>query len=316
MNINEFAQLTQQQVALQEGIDNLNKVGDGQFTFTEYSRMQLAEDGYVFWLRGSSTITVTGSLHIATERDQQIDNTIALNSVVLDAESEINEFNKVNPSSMWIAQLAMPGGIVVSVAFQRRGPFFQNAGIYHYAGFAVFPPFGPQIINGIADLPTEPIVSNSLPIWLAQNSLAPVYPSFLVPENIQPPYIVAHIEPELTRPIQAVPYYAWSGGAGFEELTVYQLYYDFVELILYGFNNATAQQFYAGLIETSLTDETFGFSGEIPSLRDEKRIQPEISALAMKKTLSFGASYYQSAADTIARRLIASATVQYTGLPS
>ncbi len=311
MNINEFTPQTQQQEALREGLNNLNAAGQGSYVFTEYTRYQLSQDGYVFWVKGSNTITVLGALHIATERDQEIDNTIGMNSVVLDAQAEINEFNTVNPSSMWIANLVMPDGTTVPVAFQRYGPFYQNANIYHYAGFAVFPPLGPQLINSAADLPTEPIVSNSLPIWLAQNSTAPVYPSFLVPENIQPPYVVAHIEPELTRPIQAVPLYVWSGGAGTQQLTSYQLYYDYVQLILYGFTNAMAQQFYAGLITTSLNDDTFGFSGDIPSIRDEKRTQPEISAIAMKKTLSFGASYYQTTADAIARRLIVKAALNF-----
>ena len=307
----EGAQVSQQQGALQEGIENLAAEQNRTFTFTEYTRYQLSEDGYVFWVQGSNTITVVGALHIATERDQAIDNTIAVNSVILDSESSINEFNTVNPASMWIAQLATPGGVVVPVAFQRRGPFFVEASIYHYAGFAVFPPLGPQLFASAGDLPTNLIVSNSFPICLSKKSIAPFYPSSLVRENIKPPYIVAHIEPELTKPIQPVPYYAWAGGAGFQNLTVYQLYRDHVQLILYGFTNAMAQQFYAGLIETSLNDETFGFSGEIPSIQDEKRTQPEIAAIAMKKTLSFDASYYQSAADAIARRLIVSATVQF-----
>jgi len=122
---------------------------------------------------------------------------------------------------------------------------------------------------------------------------------------------VAHIEPELTRPLQAVPYYVRTSGPGFQQTTSYQLYYDFVELILYGFNNTMAQQFYTSLIDASVDAGTFGFAGEIPSLRDEKRVQPEISAIAMKKTLCFGASYYQSTADAVARRLIISATLNF-----
>ncbi len=309
--IGEFTPDTQQQGALYAALENLSASQDRTFTFTRYTRVQLAEDGYVFWVQTPNTITVVGALHVATERDQAIDNTIAVNSIILNAQSEINEFNAINPSTMWIANLAAPSGALVPVAFASRGPFFANAGVYHYAGFAVFPPFGPLLISSEADLPAEPIVSNSLPIWLTQNSMASVYPSFLVPENIQPPYIVAHIEPELTRPIQAVPYFAWTSGPGFQQMTAYQLYYDCVELILYGFTNLMAQQFYASLIEASVNDETFGFSGELPSIRDEKRVQTEITAIAMKKTLRFGASYYQSAADTIARRLITSATVNF-----
>lgn len=312
MQIGESTPLTQQQEGLKEGLANL--APGSSITFTEYTIYRFSEDGYVFLVKGTSTLSVTFSaIHIATERDQEIDNTIGMNSVVLDTQTEINEFNTVNPTSMWIADIAMPDGTTIPVAFQRYGPFFANAGVYHYAGFAVFPQFGNLIVAASADLPTAPIVSNSLPIWLTQNSIANVYPSFLVPENIQPPYVVAHIEPELTKPLQPVPYYVWtSTGTGFANLASYQLYYDYVQLILYGFTNAMALQFQAGLISTSIDDETFGFSGEQISLRDDKTPQPEIAALAMKKTLSFGASYYQNTADAIARRLIVSATVQYS----
>src|SRR5580693_6517169 len=62
-----------------------------------------------------------------------------------------------------------------------------------------------QIIDTQADLDAlEPIVSNSLPIWLAMPSYVPpypgftcpipLYPSFLVPDNEPPPYGAVHIE--------------------------------------------------------------------------------------------------------------------------
>ena len=52
------------------------------------------------------------------------------------------------------------------------------------------------------------IVSNSLPAWLSLNNYNPfygfgnaiqLYPSFLVPQNLPPPFGAVHVVPELTR---------------------------------------------------------------------------------------------------------------------
>ena len=47
----------------------------------------------------------------------------------------------------------------------------------------------------------------------------------------------------------------------------------------------------------------------MPAIRDEKRVQVELAALAQKKTIHVSANYYQSTADAIARRLILDAEV-------
>ena len=62
----------------------------------------------------------------------------------------------------------------------------------------------------------------------------------------------------------------------------------------------------ASLIDYSVNTDTFGFCNS-PVIVDDKRTQVEISALAMKKHFTISASYYQSTADAIARRLILAA---------
>ncbi len=317
---------TMQHSALVEGLHNLtNDSLSGTFTFTQYNKVVLSQDGYVFWVADpSTTITVRGDLHVSTDREQEVDGTIAYNSVILDSQDIINEFNKVSPTTMWIGTIPIPDGGTVMAAFQRRGPFFENAGIYHYAGFAIFPPFSDLIVSSVSDIPQGPIVSNSLPIWLnimnkmsaipgvkADTSI-PVYPSFLVPENIVPPYIVVNIDPDMTTFLQAWPEFVWTAGGGAsQDVPFYQLAKDEVELILYGLNNQQALQFMAGLMAYSEYYSDFGFMSS-PVFQDQKRTQPEISAIALKKTLRFNVDYYMSTADAIGRQLIESALVNYT----
>lgn len=314
MNPEEFAPDTQQQQALNEALGNL--APRGKFTFYQYTKYQMSQDGYIFWVKSQETVSIKGALHMASDREQEIDDTIAMNSVILDSGSEITEFNQISPTTMWVGDLPVPDGSTVKVAFQRRGPYFQNAGIFHYAGFAVFPPFGPQLVDSETDLPTGPIVSNSLPLWLAFGTTGlPLYPSFLVPENLSPPYIAVHIDPDQTTQIQPVPYLEWTTAnpdpqSGFYDLPVYQLMHDHVEMICYGLTNTQAWQFVYQLISKSYADQ-FGFM-TTPVLKDDKRTQPEIMAIAMKKRLEFDAAYYMTTSDAAARRLIASATVSYT----
>jgi hypothetical protein len=204
------------------------------------------------------------------------------------------------------------GTINLQVAFSKRGNFYAAAKVWHYSGFTVYPALSAQLIANIDDLPVGPIVSNSLPIWLAQNSIAPVYPSFLVPDNVVPPYVTAHVEPGRTEAVGQFPIYRWPGKpsplTALQEMNCHQLMRDYVHLTLYGFTNQMAIQFLVLLIELSFT-EVFGFANS-PAIQDEKRIQPEIAAIAQKKTIEIAANYYQSAVDVIARRLILEAAVK------
>ncbi len=299
------------QTALDSGLDNLSR--SQSVTFTQYAKQVVSDDGYVFWSATGTDLIVKGSLHYGTERDQSEEHTIGVNSIVFTAQQEVTAFNSIGAGILWIASFVVDGGATIKIAFSSRSSFYEQAGLWHYTGFAVFPEMETQLIASPSDLPTGPIVSNSLPIWLAQNSFAPVYPSFLVPENIVPPYVVAHIEPGMTKALQAAPIYIWPSTpvSGFNNLPSLQLVSDHVRLTLYGFTNAQALQFLASIIENSLSGNEWGFVSELPVPRDEKQIQSEIAAIAMRKTLEFDASYCQYTADAIARRMIVSASISY-----
>jgi hypothetical protein len=302
---------TQMQGALANGLNTIDS--QQTVTFQQYTKSTIPTDGYVFWVASGVTTTFTGSLHIITEQNQDQDQTIAINRIIFTSLEEVSQFNTVSATTLWVGAWLVDG-VIIKVVFNDSGTVYQQAGLWHYSGDAVYPALQAQLIANIADLPVAPIVSNSLPIWLSQNTYAPVYASFLVPENIQPPYIVAHIDPESTETLGQFPIYTWPGttiGSNEYQMGSSQLMKDKVELTLYGFTNQLAIQYLSSLMDYSLNTDTFGFCNS-PSIKDEKRKQSEIAALAMKKSITILASYYQATADAVVRRLILSATPSYT----
>lgn len=308
-------QSSQLESVLDAGVENISS--RQQVTFTLYTSVTVSQDGTLFWVASGQVLTVTGSLHYSTDLLQEEDQTAAANHVILTAEAEITEFNLTAPGQLWLGSWPVAqGNATLQVAFSTRGNQFGPANLWHYRGIAVLPPMSAQIIASPSDLPTGPIVSNSLPFWLAQNSFAPVYPSFLVPLNVVPPYITAHIDPDQTEALQGFPLLD-----GFPkpiplpiqptlyQLTGHQLSSDRVRLTLYGFNNQTAWQYLYSLIEYSRATDNYGFMPPNPVIRDPKRTQREITAIAQKKVIDLRVSYYQSAADMLARRLIVQAIV-------
>jgi hypothetical protein len=299
--------------ALDAGVEQLSVQQNVEFRL--YNKFVFSQDGFVFWVASPQTMNVSGALHYATDRQQSEDETIATNQVLFTAETPVTEFNAIAPGTMWIGSWPLSPTQNLQVAFASQTSFFKEADLFHYVGFAVYPALSVQIVDSADDLPQGPLVSNSLPIWLALNAMAPVYPSFLVPDNIAPPYIVAHIDPAGTQALAAAPILTWpgrtvpnSGASPMHELASSQLMRDEVDLILYGFTNQQAIQYLWSLIDASLTTANFGFANS-PAIQDAKRVQVEIAALAQKKTIHVSANYYQSAADAMARRLILSAFV-------
>ncbi len=312
--------MTGLQSSLYQGIEQLAQL---TLTFQQYVRQTISQDGYVFWVLAGQTLTATGSLHYATSQEQEEDQTLGVNAITFTSEQQIAEFNAIADGVLWIADWVTPGGNTIQIAFSRQGPYFPKADLWHYNGFAVYPALASQLVASVSDLPAGPIVNDSLPIWLSlpqslkatpgsQASTAPVYPSFLVPSNIVPPYIVAHIEPGSTKALGSFPILSWPGtpnpDTALQLMSASQLIQDAVRLTFYGFNNQQAIQYLQALVDYSQNTDAFGFMSS-PAFQDEKRTQSEITALAMKKTLSFRASYYQSTSDAFARRLILSASI-------
>jgi hypothetical protein len=259
-----------------------------------------------------SSFTVPGSLHYATSLDQGEEETFATNTVIFTSQAEVTRLNDVGPETLFLATYQ---GIRFS--FSNREAFYTQAGLWHYTGRAVFADMESQIIEEPRQLDaSQLIVSNSLPIWLAMNGagdhvwdliprpLVPLYPSYLVDMNLPPPFISVHVEPGGTEAIAAAPTFA-------DRLSQAQFTRDHVKLTLFGLNNGMAQDTLAWMIQYSLDNPGLLGISNSPIVRDEKRPQVELQAIAQKKTIDFDVNYYQSRARDTARQLLLIARATY-----
>lgn len=305
-SISEGVGKTQLAASLAQGVETLSL--NQQITFTKYVKQVLPLDGYVFWIRSDllspaalkgagtvrsdATIKVKGSLHYATDNQQREDETLGLNRVIFTALSPVEDFNAIAPTVMYLATFE---GIRFS--FTRQRNFYRQADLYHYEGDAVYPALATQIIDDIAKLPTDVIVSNSLPIWLTLSQYFPIYPSFLVEGNIVPPYAACHIGENDTSPIQAIPYIDRHGSH-------FQLVKDRVRITLYGLTNNIALDWQDYVLAYMTNhDDVMGLMN-MPIMRDAKRTQSEMNVIAMKKVIEFEVSYYQTRIRDLSRQLI------------
>jgi hypothetical protein len=309
---------------LQAGVDAIS--ANQTVTFTKYVRTVLPSDGYVFWIKNSllaqspavlskcapaieNTFDAKGSLHYSTDLHQEEDKTYTVNRVVFTSEREIQQLNGVNPELLYIG--VFDG---IRFAFGQRGSYYRQSNLFHYVGSAVYSDMELQIIESAKDLdPSNVIVSNSLPLWLTFNNYEPFYgfanlvmplwPSFLVPSNLRPPFASVHILPESTQALSSAPRIDATQSHS-------QLVRESVRITMYGMNNAEALNFIDCVYQRSQDDPGFGILN-MPVVRDDKRGQVELTALSQKKTVDFDISYVQSAVRDMARQYIASAVVGY-----
>lgn len=308
-------------------------------TFTRYRRLVLPLDGYVFWVRASilgpsaligsalpnrvfpnqaasaltpaRTFDAKGSLHYLTDTRQEASETYAANRVIFTAEEEITDLSEVAPNELWIGEF---DGL--RFAFSSRGSFYRQADLYHYVGFAVYADMATQIIDDPRGFDSRNvIVSNSLPAWLALNGYNPgygfgnpsltLYPSFLVPNNLEPPYAAVDIPPELTRAMASAP------RINPRNSTHTQLCTDTVRITLWGTRNFSALDFVDCVNQYSVDRGIIGIMN-VPVVRDEKRTQSELGTIAQKKTVEFEVSYVQERVNDVALQIIRSAAPSFT----
>lgn len=247
------------------------------------------------------TVVAKGSLHYATDTQQQEQNTFAVNAVVFTSEQPVTELNDIAPNEMWLATIDE-----IRFAFSSRGSFYAQANLWHYRGNAVYSDMDPIIVDQPSTLNARQVVSNSLPAWLAlQNYQSvtgvggpsfPLFPSFLVPNNLQPPFAAIHIGPEDTRALGAAQVVG-------RDMSLTQLAADRVRVTLFGVRNDQAMDFIAGVNQYSLDTDAIGIMS-MPIIKDDKRGQSELNALSIKKTIEWEVSYYQARMNTLARQLI------------
>ena len=316
---------------INSNLAGLRTLSDDQtIPFTLYVRWVLPADGYVFWLGTGSTFPARGSIHVSIDKKQNEDETVAVNRIVLTTGKEVQQFNKIDPDQMWVGEFAG-----VRFSFSHSGPRYRAAGLYHYDGVAVYPALANMLVPVGQQLPkSTQVVSNSLPMWFALATYAPIwlyppnpkvalYPSFAIPDNLVPPYGAVHVAS--TRELQATPRLGPTSPVGRAALgtatgttldsTHWQLVADRVRVTLYGLTNATALAWLDLVNNYSYDQDLLGVMS-CEAVYDEKRAQPELGILAMKKTIEYEVSYYQANADATARQLIDSAVIASMNISS
>ena len=308
-------------------------------TFTKYVRLILPLDGFVFWVRAdlvsasailnttpfnvatpnqpqdvaaqATTYIVQGSFHYATERRQEEAETYSVNRGIFSALAPVAFLNAIAPGIKWITTFQGQ-----KFSFSARGSFYQQAQIYHYVGDAVYPDMETQLIDAVEGFDSKNlVVSNSLPAWLALNTFAPnwpfypnynpatLYPSFLSPPDIEPPWGTVHIGDNDTKSFVGAPYLG-------RRSSQFQFASDRVRVTLWGCRNIAAEDFLQRVLQYSLDTNIFGIMN-MPIPRDAKRVQSELTALAQKKIIDFEVSYHQKRIADLARQLIVTAVPTY-----
>jgi hypothetical protein len=229
---------------------------------------------------------------------QDPDESFSVNRMVFTSKQSVNDLNEIAPDTMYLAHTN--GN---RYAFSSRSMWYQQAALYHYSGDAVYPSLASQIIDYPNQVPTDQVVSNSLPLWLTLNAFFPLYPSFLVPENIAPPYASVHIGEEDTTPMTAGTTRDASG-------SLWQLAKDRVRITTYGVRNNTIMDWLELVKEFTLANPTVLGVMNSPVPTDAKRGQVEISTIAQKKVIMIEADYYQSRIQALSRQYITKALLE------
>ena len=292
--------------------------------FQRYIMVTLPVDGSVFWVRDltASPTVIQGSLHNAMMRHQNEDESVTINRVVFTARQPVQDLDTVGPLALYIGQLVDTAGAPYGeqFSFSQQKSFYRQAGLYHYTGDAIYPAMRTQIVDNLGDARlTDVVVNNSLPFWLALSKFMPMYPSFLVEPNIQPPYAAVHIGPADTTAIQAIasqePVFEMSGLEVVKPLNILstsrsQLVRDRVKVTVWGLRNSDAQGWLDYAVEFMTNSRELGLVNA-PVIRDEKRTQAEQNIVGMKKSIEFEVTYHQSRAYACALQLIKQVLVTY-----
>jgi hypothetical protein len=252
------------------------------------------------------TINASGSLHVAIETEQEEDTSIDINTAVFNTEMRIKPFNEIGLDFVYI-------GVYNNIrfSFSTQQNFYEAANLHHYVGEAIYPINSSLIIDDPLSWEPELIVSNSLPIWLGMPSYVPpypgfrcsipLYPSYLVPENLDSPYGSVHIEETIS--LASFPFFDRNNNQD-------QLARDTIVITLYGVSNDVAGTFLAFVQQYSADWGKIGMAST-PVISDQKRIQSELNIISMKKDIKYEVNYHQSVVRNEARQFILGAKVQF-----
>lgn len=320
--------MLEKQIALENGLKLLSE--NQQITFIRYVRLVLPVDGFVFWVKKSlingsngalngqmlnsvplngqvpviepdSQFTVDGSFHYAANNVQENTQVYGKNYVTFTTLSDIDDFNDIGESELFIGTFDE-----MQFAFSQRGKFYRGAGLFHYTGEAINPIMRSQIIDDLSFFDDSKIVADSLPIFMALNSICPVYPAFRGKQNIRPPFISVDVTE--TIPLMQYPQEAINSDRR-------QWCKDTVTVTAYGLNNNKALDYLWLVLNAGLEYYSdFGINNA-PVFKKLDIPQSELNVTANAKTAVFEINYYQDRAVNIARALIEQAFVSVINNP-
>jgi hypothetical protein len=251
-------------------------------------------------------VNVQGSFHYASTSEQREDATVDSNDIVFTSLSEIQAFNQIGPNNLYIGTYRD-----LLFAFSSRAKLYEQADLYHYQGVAVKSTHATQIISDPSQFNPTTIPSNSLPIWLSLSGYVPpyptfncpfpLYPSYLVDDNLPPPFGSVHIEE--TKALAMIPY------MGPKTQTAY-LCRDKVKIHLYGLDAEDVSDFMICVENYSRDWMTLGFANS-PVPYDEKQTATETKTISQRKSIEYEVNYLQTVVRDITRQFILHAKVQF-----
>jgi len=266
-----------------EGYQQLS--GNQKITFTRYVSKILPIDGWHFWVKAELldgetepfNKVVSGTLHQSVNQTQEATKSNAITSIILTVNQPIDLLKEVNQESMWLGEY--DGS---KFSFNIQNAFYDNANQFHYAGDAVYIENSDAFIDDINDLNLDDtVITNCIPLFIALNDQVQIYPAFLNPTNLKPPY--ATIEVKQTTGVAA--------GITFNEFDDSKLMqWDKVELSIFGLRKKQLSDFLKYLTTKQLETEAFGIYW-LPSIQNENIPQSEVNILTNKKVLSFDVNY-------------------------
>ena len=253
----------------------------------------------------STDVLVQGSFHYDSTINQNEDAVFDSNTVIFTALSEVQEFNQLGPDYLYIGHYRN-----LTFAFSHRGRLYEQADLYHYRGQALRSRSLTQVVDDPSTFNPTLVISNSLPIWLNMPNYVPpypgftcnipLYPSYLVTDNLPPPFGSIHIE--ATEAIEM-------GSTLGPRLQQSQLVKEKVKIHLYGCDNLMASDFVAFVEQYSLDWMKLGLS-DSPAIQDIKLPNPEFKFLSKRKMVEFSINYRQWTVRDEARQFIEHAKVQ------
>jgi hypothetical protein len=252
-------------------------------------------------------VLVQGSLHYDSLSDQRADASVDSSTVVFTSLSEIQAFNQIGSNFLYIGSYRD-----IRFAFASRGYLYEQADLYHYVGKAIYSTTTTQIVDDVESFNPDVFNSDSIPIWMYLNYYVPpypggftcpfpLYPAFLVDDNIPPPFGAVHVErTEVLAPIPLANS-RWKTD---------HLCRDRVTIHMYGANNLMASDFRDFVEQYSKDWSRIGIA-TVGAIIDLKHVQTELKVIAQRKSISFDVNYLQSASRDLARQYIIKAKVQF-----